>query len=731
MLLRSASSKSLVLFEFLAPNLASKTFSTSSILASSKRSTKSPRTPPILPSDTLKNIRENVTQQLRSRDAVTSDQQADIYNSTLVQIKEALGKKDAVVVRQLWVKLKQLNLAHILDPKLLSMISTLLIKAFLPTPSEPWDRSTQSIVEEVAVAAASCDAEGVATCMLYHIKRKNPDAALFLYGQCTHIMNNREAWDGDEEQEGLLGQEQLAFGQTELSQSSVQPIRGRVFLLLAAVTAHAMLDTFQEALIMCGNTDVRFHNYTTREFLEYLQFDSILRDKVDLYISRLHFARLVSRPASLSRQITNLGDTRALKSLKKLYNGIIQGILDPDPYIAADESYLSSERTGTVAMTMVGWTSFLTAFLKCSAKEVAAQVWEDIPRLGLRHNTSMWNALIAGHGQSFTDATTTFELMKARNVPMDALTYRALISSLFNGRRPNLAMERFQEFRAANLTDTPENVMSVYNTVLNGLLVTNRIDAASSLFQEMQTTHHKPDVVSYNTFLGHYARRNDLKGLGLFISKMGEDGIAGDIFTFSTILSALLKMGRQDASEVVLRLMKKQGIKPNTTTYSALIDHQMREQDEAHLSGALRLLSQMEADPSIAPNIITYTSILAGIHRGTAWLSKQAEEDFTRAILGRMKQHNVKLNTRAYNILIRACLNGKRLDQALSYYEEMKRTRMPMFHETWYILLEGLSGIQEWDVATEVIKEMTGLYGVRPLGSLKSLIQRVNLRKGY
>ncbi|KAJ4484832.1 hypothetical protein C8J55DRAFT_509074 [Lentinula edodes] len=724
MILRSVSSKSLVLFDF-APNSAFRGLSSSANLAFGKRSGQSRNTPPVIPPSVLKNIRENVTQQLRTRDSVASDQQADIYNHSLVQIKEALGKGDAGSLRQLWIKLKQLNLAHILDPKLMSMISSLLIKAFLPAPYEPWDSSSQNIVEEVAVAATSCDAEGVATCMLYHIKRNNPDAALSLYGRCTHIMNNREAWDEEETQEGPFEQGELAFGHAELSQSIVQPIRGRVFLLLAAVTAHAMLDTFQEALTICKDTDVRFHNYTTREFLQNLQHDSSLRHKVDLYTRRLHLARLISRPTSLSRQIMNLGDTHALTSLKKLYEGIVEGILGPDPFIAADESYLSSEKT--VAMTVVGWTSFLTAFLKCSSKESAAQVWDDIPRLGLRHDTSMWNALITGQAQSFTDATTTFELMKSRKVTLDALTYRALISSLFNGRRPNLAMERFQEFRAAKVIDTPENIMSVYNTVINGLLVTNRIEAASSLFQEMQLKGPNPDIVSHNTFLGHYARRNDIRGLGMFISKMGESGITGDVFTFSTILSALLKMGRQDATEVVFRLMNKQGIKPNTATYSALIDHQMREQDEAHLSGALRLLSQMEADPTIAPNIITYTSILAGIHRGPAWLSQQKEEDFTRAILERMKQHNVKLNTRAYNILIKACLNGNRLDQALSYYEEMKRTRMPIFQETWYVLLEGLSGMQEWDVAMEVIKEMSGLYGVRPLGPLHSLVQRVTV----
>ncbi|KIK70871.1 hypothetical protein GYMLUDRAFT_32944 [Collybiopsis luxurians FD-317 M1] len=719
MLSRSACTKSLILFDFLVPNLTARSFSSSSSLSSIKHNAKS-HPPPALPSAALKNIRESITRKLQSRDVVISDQQADIYNSIIAQIRHSIGIEDAATVCQLWIRLKKLNLAHILDPKLVSLMSALLVKSLLPDSPGSWDPSVRETVQEVAVAAASYDAEEVVACMLYHIRSNDPDAALLLYKRCDHIMN-KDALDADETLDGFSTLEELGFGHADSLLSGGQPVRGRIFLLLAAVAAHAMLGTFQDALTICKDTDVRFHNFTTREFLENLKYDPALRKKVDIYVDRLHLARLVSRPPSLSRQIMNLGDTHALGALKKLYDGIIKGITGPNPFIAADEASISSERT--VAMTVVGWTSFLTAFLKCSAKDVAAQLWDDIPKLGLRHDTAMWNALIAGQFQSFSDATATFNLMVAQKIRPNVLTYRALIGSLFNGRRPNLAMDRFQEFQRTEMDDSPEDIMSVYNTVLNGLLVTNRIEAASSLLLQMSANGPKPDVVSYNTFLGHFARRNDLRGLGMIMTKMGESGVTGDVFTFSTILSALLKLGRADASEVVFRLMNKQGVKPNAATYTAIIDKQMREQDEVHLNGALRLLSQMEADPTIAPNIVTYTSILAGIYRGPRWLSKQKEDDFTRAILERMKRHNVKLNTRAYNILIRACLNGDRLDQALSYYQEMKRKKVTMFHETWHLLLEGLIGMNEWQVAKEVVRDM-GFHGVRPLGPLQNLIQR-------
>ncbi|KAF9076167.1 hypothetical protein BDP27DRAFT_1314006 [Rhodocollybia butyracea] len=723
MFLRSTPTKSLVLFDFLAPNITTRVFSSKSYPHSATKRGKSSSQTLALPSTIVNDIRDTVTQKLRTHKAVASSQQADVYNSIVVQIKKALGNQDAETIRKQWIKLKELHLAQILDLKLVSMISSFLVKS----SPDFWDPFVRETNEEIAIAAASRDAESAAGCMFYHIQQNDPEAALSIYGRCGHIMNDREAWDEDVDQEGMSSQDELAFGYLEISQSGVQPIRGRAFLLLAAITAHAMTDAFQKALAICKDTDVRFHHYTNREFLENLQYDPELQEKVVLYVQRLQVARLVSRPTSLSRQITNLGNSNGLVSLKKLYDGIIEGISGPDGYIAANESSLSPDKS--VAMTEVGWTSFLTAFLKCNAKDVAGQLWDAIPKLGLHHSTSMWNALITGQYTSFSDATTTFELMKASNVQVDALTYRALIASLFNGKRPNLAMHRFHEFQHTNLSTSAEDLVYVYNTVLNGLLLTNRVDIALSLFQKMESNGPKPDVVSYNTFLGHYARRNDIRGLGMIMGKMGESSVTGDVFSFSTILSALLKLGREDATDVVFRLMDKQGVKANTTTYTAIIDHQIRERDEAHLSGVLRLLAQMEADPSIAPNIVTYTSILAGLHRGSAWLSKQKEDDFTRVIGERMKRNNVKLNTRAYNLLIKACLEGGRLEQALSYYQEMMKTKTILFHQTWYILLNGLISMKKWDIAKQVARDMK-LVGVRPLGPLRKLVERVERATG-
>ncbi|THV07669.1 hypothetical protein K435DRAFT_643047 [Dendrothele bispora CBS 962.96] len=569
--------------------------------------------------------------------------------------------------------------------------------------------------------------------MIYHIKNNDPQAVLDLYDRCKSIMLDGESWE-DGPQELSQHYDVLALNPETLKSSSVH-IPGRIDLLLAATTAHAMRDSFQDALATCLGTVVRFHHFTTQEFCSFLDHDLALRRKVDLYVRRLSVARLVSRPPSLSKQITNLANSKAITPLRNLYDAIIAGLSGPDPFLAADPARVTPQKS--VAMTEVGWTSFLSAFLDCGQKDLAGKLWEDVERLGLSYSVSMWTALIDGYAKTgaFGDALATWDAMVASGVKPNALTYRALIEALFNGRRPQLAMDRFQKFEAESSNEsTTEQIVLVKNTVLKGLLATNRVDAALSFLKSMESGTRKPDVVSYNTFIAHYGRSQNLKGVGEMINRMVAAKTPGDIVTFSTVLSVLLKAGRHDGVDLVFRQMQRQGIEANVATYTAIIDRLLREQNETSVKGAIELLHRMEGDSNAQPNTVTYTAVIAGIHRGR-WLPYHKAQEWTRQVETRIRKRNMKLTTPAYNILLDASLRSgapEGVQQGLSYYREMLRRKIPMNFNTWYIVLSGLVERQEWDLANEVANDMS-MMGFQPMGTLSDLVKtiykQINRRK--
>jgi pentatricopeptide repeat protein len=278
---------------------------------------------------------------------------------------------------------------------------------------------------------------------------------------------------------------------------------------------------------------------------------------------------------------------------------------------------------------------------------------------------------------------------------------------LFDDNKPEEALKRFKEYQLTCSGDQTR-AMSVYNTVLKGLLRIKRIDEAKLLMNSFHDKGLQPDIVSFNTFLAYYCRQNDFKALSGVVSDMSTVNIPGDVVTFSTILSALLRIGKKDATVTILNLMRKQGIQPNVATYSAIIDHQMREQSEDNLKAVISILNKMEQDESTRPNEVTYTSILSGLYRGH-WISRETADLVRKDLVTRMRRFNIAFRLPTYHILIRAALESsdpKGYLDALSWVREMEEQGIPLTNSTWYILFAGLMYRELWSVAREMVAKM-------------------------
>ncbi|KAF8634501.1 hypothetical protein AX15_000937 [Amanita polypyramis BW_CC] len=683
-----------------------------------------------------------IVETVRKRIAVThglksgalSDPQVDIYNSTLIRIRQAIKNENAQVVIDYWQHLKRNNLLHFLGAAHVEKISELLATTFMPTHGvfRTWDKEMQKMVGDIALRAADfCCTDALGMLMLLYIKHNDPDTIIHLYEKFRQSLDEKEEMPGAEEKNA----DSLLMMDLQLNDNSPPFHLGRVSVLLAVTVAHAMKNSFQAALDTCIATNIRFVPVPTARFLKKLEYDPALQEKMKLWIPRLDIAAQVSRPPSLSRRIVRLAEKQSVRKIEQLYQTVIDGLTAPDAFIAAHATGLTS--TKKVAMTTVLWTSFLAGFMKCQRKDLAAKLWDDMTTVGISPDVSLWTALIDAYDgvKAVDDALASWNMMRAQNIKPNALAYRAVISALFNGRKPDMALRIFREYQRESqvaLAEDSSHCLSVYNTVIHGLLFTHRIQEAKGLLRNMQEIGVTPDVVSYNTLLAHYGRRGDFRELASVVNDMANANLVGDVFSFSTILSALLKAGREDAPDIMIKLMKKQDIEPNVATYSAIIDHQMRGQEEQNVRAALLMLQRMELDPQIHPNAVTYTSILAGLYRNHE-LPREKVDEWIKDIVRRMKQRGIVFGLPTYHILIKACLLNPQpegLQVAMGYYNEMKKKRIPLVHATWYILLAGLLQREEWAVAEEVVKDMFKT-GRQPAGSLLELVSRIRKRLQY
>ncbi|GLB36039.1 putative PPR repeat family protein [Lyophyllum shimeji] len=721
MLLRAAARQKVILLDFLAPSLLSRSVQTRANPISLQHNDPSP-------SELVDTVKKELPLIHATRGV--SDAQVNLFNKSLVQLRHASTKQDTPAVIKLWRQLEENRLLHFLQQSQVAVVANLLADSFT---SGNLRSSDEALFEDVALkAAASRSTNALNELMVLRLKQNNPAAVIELYRRFMELLGGKEVWD-----EGHIEAEDTVRGTGLVSDDRSKSRRiphdpGRVALLLAVTAAHAQRDAFQDALQTCLQTVVRFHHQSTKAFLAKFEHDPAFQDKVQVWVKRLHIARMVYRPPSLSKQISNLSSAPSSKLLEELYQAVINGLSGPDAYLAPEPSKITA--TKSVALTEAGWTSFLAAFLKCGRRDLASKLWTDMSEVGIRPGVSLWTALLDSYDsmRAVEDAAAAWNMMVAQGIQPEGLTYRALISTLFNGRKADEAMKVFQAFQKAPPNGTAsQHTLSVYNTVINGLLSINREDEAQALLKQMEAHGPSPDLVSYNTFMAYYGRRGNFKALASLVSRMAAQKLEGDVFSFSTILSALLKAGRDDAPEIMFDIMRKHGIEPNVATYSAIIDHQMRERNERNLEAAMRMLQTMEQDPDLQPNEITYTSILAGLYRGE-WLAPEKAEEWRKEIVGRMRQRGVEFTLTTYHILIKACLEYSQpegLVNALAYYRRMRQRKIPLIHTTWYILLLGLLRRGEWAVAEEIINDMYSS-GHQPTGATLDLVRKIRQRGG-
>lgn len=684
---------------------------------------------PIMQHELFKNISERL-QTLHSGSSLSlPDEKVGTFNETVGNLRQALKDGDISLASKNWHSMKQKNLLSFLGPSHIEGYSRLISNLHPQNnPTTKWSNKQLDAAERMALGAATLGSATAAltTCMQYRIVQNEPDEAIKLYRKFSKSLA--------EEEIGPLTQGEGVKDEDANSLLSLpdQPMRyspGRAAVLLMVIVAHAMKNSFADALHDYLQTTVRIPEATLLGRLQPFAHDRSLQQRTALFAKRLEVARSIANSATLTQHINNLSRNHAIDGVEKLYNAVLDGFSGPYAYLTTDANAVCHNTP--ILINEASWGCFITAFVRCRKNKLAEKAWDDMVSHGIAPSVVAWTALILGYEDLGLVAETVqaWDAMLSVGVKPDAYAYRSFCSVLCKGEEPDEALKHLQEYegRIADGSLPSDNSIRVYNTILHGLLVNSREPDATKLLQKLQQGQPKPDLVTYNTFLRYYGRRADFKALGSTLQRLASDGLVGDAFTFTTILSALLKAGREDAEDLTFKLMQKQNIIPNVGFYTAIIDYQVRQQDPKHLQSALNILKRMEEDSAVKANQVPYTSLLAGIYR-VHWLDRKVADECTKYIQGRMKAQQIRPNRVTYHILIAAALENRQsegLQNALSLYRDMVRRRIGMTNDTWAVILRGLVDRKEWALAREVVEDMYRMGDVEPVGATAKFVSRI------
>ena len=666
-------------------------------------------------------ISQLISARARSEGPVPPPNNIDLFVTTITKLDATLGRDELSGVRGLWEALVSRDLLKYLGIPQLQRYSRSIASMY--SSGNQWPAEDRGTMQTIAIYTALYGhVEAIHAIMLYHLTANEPDEVLELYQTYN---TSKSKYRTPQPTEGVSIPEDLA------------PPEERTDVLVGAIAACAMKGSFSDAVRIVVRSDARIVYRSTEHHINTFPNAPL----VESYVKRLELVYLLAHPPAFLKHVDNLARDKATIKLERLCKDVIAAILGEEPWLAVKEEQKSNERP--VVVPRFTWTTLITALTTCKRLDLAGRLWEDMIVCGIEPDASIWTAVFDGYSASvaWRESLATWDMLLTQDVEPGPLTYRAIIATLFKARRPNDAMTKFQEYeenwvgnkkkRSADLVDEySSQTLSLYNTVLHGLLTNpNRDTHALELFERMKTDGPTPDLISWNTIMGYYGRRGNMRMISSTLQGLKESGFSPDVFTYSTILTALLKAGREDAPQLISDMMKKDGINPGAAVNTTIIDQLLREPDLKNINAAFNILNKMEGEKTLAerPNEVTYTTMLTGIYR---WGAGEEVEAYHSDIIRRMSKRGIQFNRATSHILIRASLDSPSREgprYALQYFNRMVRLRIEPDFDTWYIILDGMLRRGEVQIANSLLEEMAKR-GYEPTGSLVGLIKRIRRR---
>ncbi|KAL6495095.1 hypothetical protein OROGR_030777 [Orobanche gracilis] len=232
-------------------------------------------------------------------------------------------------------------------------------------------------------------------------------------------------------------------------------------------------------------------------------------------------------------------------------------------------------------------------------------------------------------------ARETFEKMRARGIEPTLHVYTSPYSCLCSGKRHgrSIVMSCVRKMRDEGI----EISLVTYNILVGGFAKTGNVEAAELWFKEakdrlkalnaviygniiyaycmekavnildkMLLARISPNEHSYTTIMHGYASLGDTEKAFGYFSKIKNEGLELDVFTYEALLKACCKSSRMQSALAVTKEMKAQNIPRNTFIYNILMDGWARRGD---VWEAADLMQQMR-QAGVQPDIHTYTSFI-------------------------------------------------------------------------------------------------------------------------
>lgn len=248
----------------------------------------------------------------------------------------------------------------------------------------------------------------------------------------------------------------------------------------------------------------------------------------------------------------------------------------------------------------VSWNTMISGYAKNGRMAQALELFNSMPE----RNVVSWNAMITGFLQNgdVVHAIEFFELMPER----DAASLSALVRGLIHNGELDEAARILLD--CGNIGNGGEDLVHAYNTLIVGYGLSNRIQEARHLFDQIPFYHDKikkghrrfeRNVVSWNSMIMCYVKAGDIISARELFDQM----IEHDTFSWNTMISGYVHMAdMKEASNLFSKMPD-----PDTLSWNSMISG-------FALIGSLgRAHAFFERMP--VKNLVSWNSLIAGYEK--------------------------------------------------------------------------------------------------------------------
>lgn len=317
---------------------------------------------------------------------------------------------------------------------------------------------------------------------------------------------------------------------------------------------------------------------------------------------------------------------------------------------------------------------------------------------------------------------------KRRNFEHDLTTYMPLIRCLDDCGLFGEMWKMIQEMvRSPTCVIGPADLSEVVKILGKAKMV----NKALSVFYQIKSRKCKPTASTYNSMIlmlmqeGHYEKIHEL-----YHEMCNEGDCFPDTMTYSVLVSAFGKLGRDDYAIRLFDEMKANGLHPTAKIYTTLLAIYFKSGDEK----ALGLVQEMK-DKGCAPTVFTYTELIKGLGKSgrvedaySVFLNmlkdgckpdvvlinnlinifgKAGRLEDALKLFDQMRSWKCAPNVVTYNTVIKALFESKApASEAASWFEKMKANGVTPSSFTYSILIDGFCKTNRIEKALLLLEEM-------------------------